>query len=144
MNNQELLLIPEKEEDINELYQSRFEKSYDEIDIIFSDNENKDEEKYKLINDKNEILLCKEDKINEIRINKDNDNKIKIEELFKGEEDKSFYYINKEKLKEKYLNYLFQQNKYNDNLIINNQNKNEMDKLYKEIELKHPRIIIDR
>ena len=130
-----------KNEIINDLYQEKYEKNKQQVDIIFSDN-NEQKEKYKLINEENEILLCKESLLNETFKNNDKNYKIKIEELYKGKEGKDIYYINKGNLKEKYLKYIFELNKNNNDIIIDNNNEEEMNKLYNEIIMKHPRKVI--
>ena len=109
--------------------------------ITFINPINQKEEKYYLINEEKEILLCKEDIIKEIKTNHGNNYDIKIKDLFKGNEN-NCYYINKEELKEKHLENLFELDKNANDLLINNQNEEEMDKLYKEVILKHPRKII--
>ena len=105
--------IYEKKEIIDDLYQNKFDKNNKQIDIIFNDN-NDEKEKYKLISEEKELLLCKENIINQTYKDK-KEYEIKIKDLYKGEEGKDFYYINKENLKEKYLKYVFELNKnYND------------------------------
>ena len=130
-----------KEEIINDLYQTKYEKNKKQIDITF-DSSNEQKEKYKLIKEEKEILLCKENTINKANINGGKNYEIKIEELYKGEEGKDFYYINKENLKEKYLKYIFELNKNNNDIRIDNKNEEEMNKLYNEIIMKHPRKMI--
>ena len=131
-----------KEEIIKDLYQTKYEKNKKQIDIIFNDSYEL-KEKYKLIKEEKEILLCKENIINEAYNNRGQNYEIKIEELYKGEEGKDFYYINKENLKEKYLRYIFELNKNNNDIKIDNKNEEEMNKLYNEIIMKHPRKMID-
>ena len=133
--------IYEKKEIIDDLYQNKFDKNNKQIDIIFNDN-NDEKEKYKLISEEKELLLCKENIINQTYKDK-KEYEIKIKDLYKGEEGKDFYYINKENLKEKYLKYVFELNKNYNDIMIDNNNEEEMNKLYKEINMRHPRKIID-
>ena len=56
----------------------------------------------------------------------------------------NYYYINKEELKEKYLKNFFELNKNSNDLKIDNENKEEMDKLYEEIEMMHSRKVVNR
>ena len=109
----------EKEEDIEE-----------EGDIaFFIDNKSK-KVLYRLINEKNELLLYNK------KLVKNGNYDIKIQELFKGEDSDGYYYINKEKLTERYLKPLFEIEKESK---INNKDKVEMNSLYEETILKHPR-----
>ena len=102
-------------------------------------------ENYKLLNEQEEILLCKEESINEIKSKKENkEEEIKIKELYKGEDNNSVYYINKKELKKKYIMKIdLNEDNENLNAIFDNKNEKEMEKLYEEIQLKHPRKIID-
>ena len=113
-------------------------------DINFFEYEDEKLETYQLLNEEDEILLCKEEIIEKMKENKDDNYKFKIKELYQGVENKNYYYINKENLKEKYLKYFYELNKKDENDInINNEDKEEMDKLYKETIMKHPRKIIN-
>ena len=130
----------------DETYEIQNKKISKEIDLNIYDYKEKKLEKYKLINEEEELLLCKEEFLNEIKQNKQNkEEDIKIKELFKGDDNDNFYYLNKNELKKKYL-------KIETNLdediessksFIDNQNEKEMEKLYEETILKHPRKIID-
>jgi len=103
-------------------------------------------EKYKLLNDEDELLLWKEEELNKIKSEKENkDEDVKIKELYKGEDNNSLFYLNKKELKKKYLKIEENLNEDKDdrNSILDNQNEKEMEKLYKESLLKHPRKIID-
>ena len=131
--------IYEKKDIIDDLYNYKVDSIKNNImDINFYDIKQKKEEEYKLIKDGNELLLCKENIIKEKIISNDYD-KIKIGELFNNEDNEDYYYINKEKLKEKYLHNIFEIDKNINDVKIDNNNKEEMEKLYKEISMKHPR-----
>ena len=112
---------------------------------IFNYNEKKPDN-YILLNQDEDLLLCKEEAIKEINSNKENKEEIKIKELFKGEDNDSFFYINKKETKKHFLKNIIELDKENENSkvdILDNKNKEEMEKIYKEIQLKHPRKIID-
>ena len=109
-----------------------------EIDVTFTNEQNKKEEKYKLINEEKESLLIKEDLIK----GKMDNYQIKISELFQNENTEQ-YYLNKEKTKEKYLKNLLEIEKKEDDILLNKKDKNEMQILYRETSLKHPRKILD-
>ena len=112
---------------------------------IFNYEENKIEN-YKFLNEEEELLLCKEEALNEVKSKKDNkEENIKIKELYKGEDSNSFYYLNKNELKKKYLKIEENLNEDNDdrNSILDNQDEKEVEKIYKESLLKHPRKVID-
>ena len=112
---------------------------------IFNYNEKKPDN-YILLNQDEDLLLCKEEAIKEINSNKENKEEIKIKELFKGEDNDSFFYINKKETKKNFLKNIIKLDKENENSkvdILDNKNKEEMEKIYKEIQLKHPRKIID-
>ena len=84
----------------NEIYWNNEDKNVNKkIDINIFDNDNKNVEKYILLNEENEILLCKEEEINRIISKKKNDEDIKIKELYNGQNDDSFYYLNKNYIK---------------------------------------------
>ena len=106
-----------------------------QLDITFTNPQSEKEEKYKFLDEEKESLLLKEFFIN-------NQYQIRIQELFQNENEGQ-YYINKEKIKEKYLKNCFDLDKNNQDLIINRQDVKEMDELYKETSLKHPRKFID-
>ena len=129
----------------DEVYEYENKKNKKEININIYNYAEKKTEKYKLLNEEEEILLCKEEGLNEIRTKKENiEDEIKIKEIYKGEDSDSFYYINKKELKKKYL-MRTDINEDNENIhaIIDNKNQKEMEKLYNEIQLKHPRKIVD-
>ena len=113
-----------------------FEKK--QVDVTFTNPENKKEEKYKLFNEEKESLLIKEELI---KNNIDN-YQIKISELFQNEANEQ-YYLNKEKSKEKYLKNLLKLEEESDDIVLNNKDQNEMDTIYRETCLKHPRKLID-
>ena len=73
-----------------------------EIDLnIYNSNEKK-LENYKLLNEEEEILLFKEEILNEMKAKKENkEDDIKIKELYNGEDNDSLYYLNKKELKKK-------------------------------------------
>ena len=79
-----------------------------EIDVTFTNEQDKKEEKYKLLNEEKESLLIREDYIK----NNYGNYQIKISELFQNESPGQ-YYINKEKAKEKYLKNIFELEKKN-------------------------------
>ena len=117
-----------------------------EINLTIFDYDQKKLENFKLLNEEEEILLCKEEAINDFKLKKkDKGEEIKIKELFKGEDNDSFYYLNKIELRKKYYNIEENLNEDFENVeqIIDNKNDDEMEKLYNEIQLKHPRKIID-
>ena len=146
--NQDNQIESELEEIIlEETNESKYKKIGKEINLsIFNYNNNK-LEKYKLLNGEEDLLLCKEEVLNEIKSKKENkEADIKIKELYKEEEENnSIYYLNKNELKKKYLKIQENLNEDNEerNSIINNKNEQEMEKLYKESQLKHPRKIND-
>ena len=94
--------IYDKKQIINDLYENKSHYIKNNINIFFFNPINQKEEKYTLLNEEKELLLCKQDILNEA-IKENNNYNIKIEELFQGEENNNYYYINKELLKEKYL-----------------------------------------
>ena len=128
----------------DELNEIENKKNKKEINLCIYNYTQKKMENYKLLNEEEEILLCKEEAFNEIKSKRENNEEIKIKELYKGEDNDSFYYINKKELKKKYL-MITDLNEDNENVheIIDNKDDNEMEKLYEEIQLKHPRKIID-
>ena len=109
-----------------------------EIDVIFTNENDKKEEKYKLLNEEKESLLIKEDFIK----NNFGNYQIKISELFQNE-GPGQYYINKEKAKEKYLKNIFELEKKTEDITFNNKDQNEMQELYRETSLKHPRKLVN-
>jgi hypothetical protein len=117
-----------------------------EINLTIFDYTQKKLENFKLLKEEEEILLCKEEALNDcISKKEDKREEIKIKELFKGEDNDSFYYLNKTELRKKYYNIGENLNEDSENIeqIIDNKNDKEMEKLYNEIQLKHPRKIID-
>ena len=109
-----------------------------EIDVTFINENDKKEEKYKLLNEEKESLLIKEDFIK----NNFGNYQIKISELFQNESPGQ-YYINKEKAKEKYLKNIFELEKKTEDISFNNKDQNEMQALYRETCLKHPRKLVN-
>ena len=104
---------------------------------IFSNKEKKPDN-YILLNQDEDLLLCKEEAIKEINSNKENKEEIKIKELFKGEDNDSFFYINKKETKKHFLKNIIELDKENENSkvdILDNKNKEEMEKIYKEIQM---------
>lgn len=108
-----------------------------QVDVVFS-NENNPEEKFTLLDEEKESLLIKD----ALLPGKSDYNEIKISELFQNENN-DVYYINKEKSKEKYLNNCFETDKKSEDISFNNKDKNEMDALYREVCLMHPRKLIN-
>ena len=139
--------LKEEESEIllyNELYDNNQEKNLNKIiNIKIFDSDNKKVETYKLLNEENEILLCKEEEINKIKTMKENDEDIKIKELYKGQDNDSFYYLNKNHIKQKLLKNSMEFERTFSNSSIDNNDDYEMEKLYKETQLEHPRRIID-
>ena len=86
----------------DDFYDNENKKINKEINVNIFDSENKKVENYKLLNEEEEILLCKEEVIKEIKSKKENiEENIKIKELFNGEDNNSFYYLNKKEIKKK-------------------------------------------
>ena len=133
----------EKEELLNELFEEENKHIKKEIKISLLNPVNEKLEDYTLIDEEDEILFCKNEVINEIKSKKENkEEDIKIKELYNGEDNDSFFYLNKKEIKQKLIQSSIDLEE-KENSIIDNQNKEEMDKLYKEVQLKHPRKIID-
>jgi len=109
-----------------------------QVDAVFTNEEDNKEEKYKLFDEEKESLLIKE----ALLPGKSDCYEVKISELFQGENNE-VYYINKEKSKEKYLNNCFETDKKGEDISFNNKDKNEMDALYREVCLMHPRKLIN-
>ena len=109
-----------------------------QIDVTFTNPENQKEEKYKLLNEEKESLLIKED----LMSNNIGNYQVRISELFNNERNEQ-YYLNKEKSKEKYLKNLLQIEQKDEDIVFNNKDQNEMDALYRETCLKHPRKLVD-
>ena len=136
--------IEERDELLKEVLEKEDIKNKKEIKLSIFNPINEKIENYKLLNEKEELLLCKEETINEIKSKKENkEEDIKIKELYIGEDSDSFYYLNKKEIKQKLIQNSIDLEKNFENSIIDNQNREEMDKLYKEVQLKHPRKIID-
>ena len=98
---------------------------------IFNYNEKKPDN-YILLNQDEDLLLCKEEAIKEINSNKENKEEITIKELFKGEDNDSFFYINKKETKKNFLKNIIELDKENENSkvdILDNKNKEEMEKI---------------
>lgn len=131
---------------MNEIEENEPQKVNKEIRLnIFNYEQNKFEN-FKLLNEEEELLLCKEDLLNQIKSKKDDiGENITIKELFNGEDNDSLYYLNKNNLRVKYLKIEENINEDNEdiNSLLDNQNEQEMEKVYKESLLKHPRRIID-
>ena len=147
-DNQELQenqFINEFEELLYDEVEEENKKNRKEIDLNIYNYSEKKLEKYKLLNEEDEILLCKEEILNEIKSKKENkEEEIKIQELYKGEDNNSFYYVNKKELKKKYL-MRTDLNDENEKIyeLINNKDEKEMEKLYNEVQMKHPRKIVN-
>ena len=137
-NTSEKLFNEDIEEKDNKL-------NYKEINLTIFDYTQKKLKNFKFLNEEDEILLCKEEALNDFKSKKEDKEEIKIKELFKGEDNDSFYYLNKTELRKKYYNIGENLNEDSENIeqIIDNKNDKEMEKLYNEIQLKHPRKIID-
>ena len=137
--------VYEKEDLINDLYQYKVDNIKNKvINISLFDSEQQKKEEYKLLKGENELLLCKKEIIKE-KIYLNNFGNIKIGELFNNEYNEyneDYYYINKDELKQKYLHNLFELDENINDVKIDNNNKEEMDKLYKEMIMKHPRKIV--
>ena len=131
--------IYEKKDIIDDLFDEKTNKIEDHFKISIKDSDQKDEA-YTLINKENEIILCKNELLSELNSGK---YRIKIEEFSKDEDSDNCYYINKEKMKKEHLKNLFELDKNNEDIKIDNQNEEEMEKLYKKVILKHPRKIIN-
>ena len=139
-NDKEDLLV-EKEDLIIESSESSEEKMSKEININIYDHTKKKKEQYKLINESDDLLFCKEEIFTEIK-SKNENKEIKIKELYSGEDADSFFYINKKEMKKN----LMKDSKFekeNEETTFDNENGEVMEKLYKEVQLKHPRQIID-
>ena len=131
----------------DESIESENKKIPTEIDLNIYNSKEKKLENYKLLNEEEEMLLVKEEVLNTIKSQKENkEEDIKIKELYNGEDNDSLYYLNKKELKKRYfkLETNLNEDQENQNSIFDNQNEKEMEKLYKEIQLKHPRKIVDR
>ena len=122
-----------------QLSESNKEVENRQIDVIFTNEQENIEEKYKLLIEEKESLLIKEDAIK----NQIGDYQIKINELFQNNETNGQYYVNNEKSKEKYLNNCFELDKNSKDISINKNDQNEMNILYKEVTLLHPRKLIN-
>ena len=145
--NQDNQIENEFEEKLNdEIYEIENKKISKEIDLSIYNTKKKEIEKYKLLNEDEELLLCKEEIFNKIKREKEKlEEDIRIKELFKGEDTDSFYYLNKKELKEKYLKIETYNDEDNEdeNSIINNRNTKEMEKLFNNAQSEHPRKIVD-
>ena len=89
------------------------------------------------------MLLCKEEEINKIKSKKESDEDIKIKELYNGQDDDSFYYLDKIHIKQNLLKNSIEFERTFSNSSIDNNDDYEMETLYKETQLEHPRKIID-
>ena len=133
---------------LNEDFINEDEKISKEMDVDIFDYNTKKFEKYKLLNENEELLLCKEENIQNYLSKKDNqEDDIKIKELYKGEEDDSTFYLNKKEIKQKLSkSEINLEEEEDENSLLNfldNKNDKEMQKLYEEVQLKHPRKIVD-
>ena len=138
--------LKEEESEIllyKELYNNKEKNSNKKINIDIFDNNNKKAERYILLNEENEILLCKEEEINKIKSKKESDEDIKIKELYNGQDDDSFYYLNKMHIRHKLLKNSIEFERTFSNSSIDKNDNYEMETLYKETQLEHPRKIID-
>ena len=144
-DNQEIQLENEFQELLIEEANSPEKKNKKEINFSIYNYTEKKLENYKLLNEEEEILLCREEVLNEFKSEQENKEKeIKIKELYKGEDNDSVYYMNKKELKKKYIMRTdLNEDNENVNEIIDNKNAKEMEKLYEEVQLKHPRKIVD-
>ena len=129
-----------------------FDKNYEnknifkEIEFNIYDYQKKKSDNYKLLNENEEILICKEDLIENIKSKKENGEFIKISDIYQGEEEDSLFYLNKKEMAKKLMKSTINLEKEDENSTIdtiNNKDKNEMEKLYNEVQLKHPRKIIN-
>ena len=129
----------------DDYYENENKKINKEINVNIFDSDKKNVENYKLLNEEEEILLCKEEVIKEIKSKKENiEESIKIKELFNGEDGNSIYYLNKREIKKNlFKNVTGLEDEDGDGNLIDNHNRVEMEKLYKEVQLKHPRKIIN-
>ena len=126
--------VYEKKDIINDLFDDLFDdkvnKIEDKFKVSIKDSIEQKDEPYTLINKENEIILCRNDLLNELNSGK---YRVKIEEFFKDEESDNCYFINKKKIKEEHLKHLFELDKNNEDIRIDNQNEEEMDKLYRKV-----------
>ncbi len=128
----------------DELYQNENKILTNNIDLNIYNNNTKKSENYKLINEENEILLCKEEELKKIKESKENnEDDIKIKDLYKGDDNDYVFYLNKNKIKNNLLKNSMEFERNFSNSKFDNYNVEEMDKLYKEVQLKHPRNIIE-
>ena len=132
--------VYEKKDIINDLFDDKANQIEDKFKVSIKDSIEQKDEPYTLINKENEIILCRNDLLNELNSGK---YRVKIEEFFKDEDSDNCYFINKKKIKEEHLKHLFELDKDNEDIRIDNQNEEEMDKLYRKVLLKHPRKIIN-
>ena len=138
--------LKEEESEIllyKELYNNKEKNSNKKINIDIFDSNNKKAERYILLNEENEMLLCKEEEINKIKSKKESDEDIKIKELYNGQDDDSFYYLDKMHIKQNLLKNSIEFERTFSNSSIDNNDDYEMETLYKETQLEHPRKIID-
>ena len=90
--------VYEKNDIINDLFDDKTNQIEDHFKVSFKDSDQKDET-FTLINKENEIILCKNDLLNELKSGK---YRIKIEEFFKDKDSDNCYYMNKEKMKQEH------------------------------------------
>ena len=127
----------------DELYQNENKILTNNIDLNIYNNNTKKSENYKLLNEEDEILLCKEEEIKKIKESNENGDDIKIKELYKGDDNDSIFYLNKNRIKNNLLKNSIEYERNFSNSKFDNYDVEEMDKLYKEVQLKHPRNIIE-
>ena len=129
---------------IGDMNESNNEKVEKEIDVNIFNFQSKNIENYKLLDDAENIILCKEDKSKEIKsIKESKKENIKIKEFYDKQEGDSFYYLNKKEIKKKFLINILNIEKYYENSLIDNTNEKEIEEIYNKVQLKHPRLIIN-
>lgn len=127
-----ILFGSNKKKEIDEENEETKEKIF-ENGIIFEMNDSsKKKDKFIFAFENNDMFLGKKDDINDDNYN------VKIKELFKEESNdgEDIYYINKEKIKEKYLNQLLIPESDD---IIKPEDPEEMTRLYQEKTSSHPK-----
>ena len=100
-----------------------------EINLNIYNYEEKKFENFKLLNEEEEMLLCKDEALNAVKSKKENkEEDIKIKELYNGEDNESFYCLNKKELRKKYFKIETDLNDDNENQdsLFDNQNEKEI------------------